>query len=87
MIDLGLDQSIVERTVMNSSLKDRRRVRVCGVSVDSVTLSGVFGFFDRWIQERTGHYVCFCEAHLCVRASTEAEINNHRQSRWYEEGS
>lgn len=53
---------------------ERKRVRIGGAFIDSVSLPEALEKFDQMISQRRGQYGCFCEAHLCVRATSEAAV-------------
>lgn len=60
---------------MNSNLSPRKRVRVCGILVDAMTLAEVFKIFDDIIEQKgNGRFVSFCDAHQCVQATRIAEV-------------
>jgi len=52
----------------------RRRIQVCGTSIDAVSLDELLGRLNDMVDSDRSHYVCFCEMHLCVRAALEREV-------------
>ena len=52
------------------------RIHIGGAPVDSISLSSLFPHLDQLVEDGNPHYVCFCEAHLCVRATYEREIRH-----------
>lgn len=52
------------------------QIRIGGAPVDSISLASLMHRLDKMIEDGKSHYVCFCEAHLCVRATFEREIRH-----------
>ncbi|TKJ38111.1 MAG: glycosyltransferase [Planctomycetes bacterium B3_Pla] len=50
------------------------RIHIGGAPVDSISLSSLLPYLDGLVEDGNPHYVCFCEAHLSVRATFEKEI-------------
>ncbi len=50
------------------------RVRIGQVIVDGISLSLLMQRLDEMVNSQGSHYVCFCEGHLCVRASLEPTL-------------
>jgi N-acetylglucosaminyldiphosphoundecaprenol N-acetyl-beta-D-mannosaminyltransferase len=51
------------------------RIRIGRVDVDAPTPEELNDRLDALITSGRRHYVCFCEAHLCVRASLDPALN------------
>lgn len=54
--------------------KSRQRLRIGGAPVDSLSFVDLLRELDRLVDAPGSRYVCFCEAHLCVRATLDLEI-------------
>lgn len=52
------------------------RIHIGGAPVDSISLSSLLPHLDQLVKDGNPHYICFCEAHLCVRATFEGEIRH-----------
>lgn len=52
------------------------RVRIGKAVIDGISLSILMQRLDEMVVSGKSHYVCFCEGHLCVRATKEADICN-----------
>jgi N-acetylglucosaminyldiphosphoundecaprenol N-acetyl-beta-D-mannosaminyltransferase len=52
------------------------RVQIGKAIIDGIFLSILMQRLDAMVVSGKNHYVCFCEAHLCVRATKEADICN-----------
>lgn len=50
------------------------QIRIGGARVDSISLASLMRRLDKMIEDGKSHYVCFCEAHLCVRATFEEDM-------------
>jgi N-acetylglucosaminyldiphosphoundecaprenol N-acetyl-beta-D-mannosaminyltransferase len=59
---------------MNTNATARPRVRIGGAGVDVVSRWELPAGLDELIESGSAHYVCFCEAHLCVRATREPDL-------------
>ncbi len=59
---------------MNEDPPDRVRIRVGGAAVDVISRHRLPGRLDDLVESGSPHYVCFCEAHLCVRATREPDL-------------
>lgn len=55
---------------------DWPRVRIGQVIVDGISLSLLMPQLNKMVNSRKPHYVCFCEGHLCVKASLEPDIRD-----------
>ena len=66
------------RTVSDETLKSAHnkwgQVRIGGVEVDGISLTLLMQCLDEMVESGGVHYVCFCDAHLCVRATQERKI-------------
>lgn len=63
---------------MNQMLKDANSsidiVHIGGAPIASISKSRLIRYIESCITSRNHGYVCFCEAHLCVRATYEKDI-------------
>lgn len=50
------------------------RVRIGKAVIDGISLPLLMRRLDEMVDSGRRHYVCFCEAHLCVRAMQEPDI-------------
>jgi len=50
------------------------QIHIGGAPVDSISLASLMHRLDKMIKDGKSHYVCFCEAHLCVRATFEEDL-------------
>jgi len=57
----------------NSNIQNTR-VHIGAAPVNSISLSSLLARLDEMVEDGESHYVCFCEAHLCVRATFEEDI-------------
>lgn len=53
---------------------NKNRVEILGNEIDSLTGDEMLAQLDRRVQQNVNGYVCFCEAHLCVRSVLEHEV-------------
>lgn len=53
-----------------------KRVRIGGTPVDLISINDLFEKLDQFVLVGKSHYVCFCDAHLCVRAHKERHIKD-----------
>lgn len=61
---------------MSSRDNHSTSMRICigGALIDSISLSSLLPRLDELVGDGKTHYVCFCEAHLCVCATFEREV-------------
>lgn len=50
------------------------RIHIGGAPVDSISLPSLLTRLDEMVEDDESHYVCFCEAHLCVLATLEEDM-------------
>jgi N-acetylglucosaminyldiphosphoundecaprenol N-acetyl-beta-D-mannosaminyltransferase len=62
--------------VKTFSKQNRKRIYVGRAPVDSIDLDELLQKFSEIIEDRSNHYGCFCEAHLCVLATVERGISD-----------
>lgn len=67
-----------KRTVTDETLENThsqwRQVRIGGVVLDGISLTLLMQRLDEMVESGGPHCVCFCDAHLCVRATQEPKI-------------
>jgi len=49
-------------------------VRICGVGIDPLTLDQALQRLTALAGSAGGHYVCFCESHLCYQATRQPAV-------------
>ena len=68
------------KTVFDETLKNTHskweQVRIGGVEVDGISLALLMQHLDEMVESGGPHYVCFCDAHLCVRATQEPKLSD-----------
>jgi len=52
------------------------RLRIGGATIDSLDLPSLLLRLDEMVMGGQQHYVCFCEAHSCVRATLEEDMQH-----------
>lgn len=67
---LGKSRTTITR---EDSLKT---IQIGVVRVHAISLADLLEAFDRIIDQKEKSYACFCEAHLCVRASTNPSVRS-----------
>ncbi len=53
---------------------ENKKIHIGTVYADALSLENTLVALDRMAEDPDTDYVCFCEAHLCVRASRDPEI-------------
>lgn len=72
--------NVKKRIAMNETVKSTHskweQARIGGVVVDGISLTLLMQCLDKMIESGGAHYVCFCDAHLCGRATQEPKISD-----------
>jgi N-acetylglucosaminyldiphosphoundecaprenol N-acetyl-beta-D-mannosaminyltransferase len=51
----------------------KRKIQIGAAKVDAITMNQLLKRLDGMIEDGKSHYVSFCDAHLCVRATRESD--------------
>ena len=60
---------------MSHSTIPIKRIPVCGTDIDAVAMEDAMVLLDEMIEDGSGHFVCFCESHLCVQATRDSQVD------------
>lgn len=58
------------------SSMNNNRLYIGGAAINSLDLTSLFLSLDKMVMSGQQHYICFCEAHNCVRATLEKDMRH-----------